>query len=78
MEKTMSNGATAMAAACPTTDAVWYGSNTAHAVELGRVQGSGVSAAGLVTRQRIDAAAGFGITDPTTGSVYPRLEGPPV
>lgn len=81
MEKTMStNGTPAMAAACATPDAVWYGSNTAHAVDLGRVQGRTVSAAALGMRDRAVAAvqAGFGIAVPTTGSVYPRLEGPPV
>ena len=77
MEKTMSNGATAMVAACPTTDAVWYGSNTAHAVDLGRVQGRSVSVAGLGARVRVDAFAGSGIA-PTTGAVGLRLERAPV
>ena len=75
MEKTMSTtGTTAMAAACPTSGAVWYGSNTAHAVDLGQVQGRTVSAVGIGTRDRV----AFGATVPATGSVYPRLEGPPV
>lgn len=81
MEKTMSmNGTPAMAAACATSDAVWYGSNTAHAVDRVRVQGRTVSAAALGMRDRVVAGGktAFGIAVPTTGSVYPRLEGPPV
>ncbi len=81
MEKTMSmNGKPAMAAACATSDAVWYGSNTAHAVDRARVQGRTVSAAALGMRDRVVAGGktAFGIALPTTGSVYPRLEGPPV
>ncbi|MBM6400726.1 hypothetical protein [Phycicoccus sonneratiae] len=81
MEKTMStNGTPAMAAACTTSDAVWYGSNTAHAVDRAQVQGRTVSAAALGMRDRVVAGgtAGFGIALPTTGSVRLRLEGPPV
>ncbi len=80
MEKTMTTNGTAMAAARETGTTVWYGSNTAHAVDLRQVQGRTVSAADLGMRDRAVAgdATGFGIAVPSTGSVYPRLEAPPV
>lgn len=83
MDTTQStNGMPAMAAARTTLlDAVWYGSNTAHAVDRGRVQGRTVSAAGFGTREAVGTGVKAGLdiaTAPSTGSVCPRLEGPPV
>ncbi|GGL30665.1 hypothetical protein H9L10_09210 [Phycicoccus endophyticus] len=79
MEKTMSTTGMTATAAARAQDAVWFGSNTAHAVDLGRFQGRSVSATGLGARDRVAAdRAGFGIAVPTTGSVDPCLDGPPV
>ncbi|QKE84028.1 hypothetical protein [Arthrobacter sp. NEB 688] len=80
MEKTMTTNGTAMAAAREAGTTVWYGSNTAHAVDLRQVQGRTLSAADLGMRDRVVAGtqAGFGIALPSTGSAYPRLEAPPV
>ncbi len=75
------SGTTAMAAAPMTPDAVWYGSNTAHAVDFGQVKGCSVPVTGLAAfggRTRgIDGLVAR-TAAPITGSVYPRLEGPPV
>ena len=79
--ETMTTTAAAMSAARVRSD-VWYGANTAHSGDLGRVQGTSVSAAGMPVRERTadlsqEIVAGtFGA--PVKGSVYLRLEGPPV
>ncbi len=76
MDKTMSTtGTPAIAAADATSYALCHGSSAPMAGDLGLVQGRTVSAVGIATRERV---AGFDATVPTTGSVYPRLEGPPV
>lgn len=78
--KTTTNTAAAMTAARVTFDAVWLGANTAHSGDLGQVQGRGVSAVGTTARDRVGVVAFdvTGIDAPNQGSVYPRLEGPPV
>jgi hypothetical protein len=79
--KTMTTTGAAMTAA-PVRDDVWYGANTAHSGDLGRVQGRSVSAAGMPVRERIAGLGSAAIADdfgaPTTGSVSHRLERPPV
>ncbi|WP_299440967.1 hypothetical protein [uncultured Phycicoccus sp.] len=78
--ETTTKTAAAMTAAHVTCDAVWIGANTAHSGDLGQVQGRGVSAFGTTARDRADQVGVVvaGIDAPTQGSVYPRLEGPPV
>lgn len=78
--KTTTTTAAAMTAVRATCDAVWLGANTAHSGDFGQVQGRSVSAVGDSTRDRVGVVAldVIGIGAPAKGSVYPRLEGPPV